>query len=76
MRLTRCCPSQVQTLTLSEPARFASVVPGSDQVCVSAAPTSETQGTDAGRPKPAQCQPVRVSLAPSEQRMMATMLTP
>ncbi|QDE89940.1 hypothetical protein BHS06_13740 [Myxococcus xanthus] len=66
----------MQTLTLSEPARFASVVPGRDEVCVSAAPTSEAQGRDAGTPAPAPCQPVRVSLAPSEQRMMVTMLTP
>ncbi|WP_284668580.1 carboxypeptidase regulatory-like domain-containing protein [Myxococcus sp. SDU36] len=73
---TQASPSQVQTLTLSEPARFASVVPGSYQVCVSAAPVSGTQGTDAGSPSPAQCQPVRVSLSPAEQLMMVTMPAP
>ncbi|NOJ87236.1 hypothetical protein HNV26_16600 [Myxococcus xanthus] len=66
----------MQTLTLREPARFANVVPGSDLVCVSAAPTSELQGSDAGPPMPARCQPVCVLLAPPEQRMRVTMTTP
>ncbi|MFP2959271.1 carboxypeptidase regulatory-like domain-containing protein [Myxococcus sp. 1LA] len=75
---TPATPSQVQTLTLSEPARFASVVPGTYQVCVSAAPTTGTQGSDAGAPAPAPatCQPVRVSLSPPEQMLMVAMPTP
>ncbi|GEL73874.1 hypothetical protein MVI01_56580 [Myxococcus virescens] len=66
----------MQTWTLSAPARLASVVPGSDQVCVSAVPTSETQGSDAGPSTPAQSQPVYVLLAPPGQQMMDTMPTP
>ncbi len=71
-------PTQVQTLTLTEPARFAGVVPGGYQVCVSAAPTPGAPGADSGTPTPApaRCQPVRVSLSPAEQMMMVAMPAP
>ncbi|AKQ67058.1 hypothetical protein A176_003970 [Myxococcus hansupus] len=69
-------PTQVQTLTLTEPARFANIAPGAYQVCVSAAPVQGAPVSDSGTLLPPNCQPVRVSLSPAEQMMMVAMPAP
>ncbi|MCP3142451.1 MSCRAMM family protein [Pyxidicoccus xibeiensis] len=66
--------SQVQTLSPTEPARFASVSPGSYKVCLSAVQPQGGQAPDAGAAGgTSNCQPVRVSLSPAEQVLTVTM---
>jgi hypothetical protein len=71
-------PTQVQLVTLEEPARFTGIVPGNYQVCLAADSVRPGGGAADGGTQPfaSTCQSVSVSLSPAEQSLMVMMPAP